>query len=67
MGENFQEPDEQEGFTTADVPPPAKEDVALNLDTLCLIPDENRFYLVWRGCCSIKNPIALEVKTVEVW
>lgn len=67
MGEDFQEADEQEGFTTADVPPSDREDVALNLDTLCLIPDEKRFYLVWRGLCSIKNPIALEVKTIEVW
>jgi hypothetical protein len=34
----------------------------INLDTLCLLPDEKRFYLVWRG--SI--PIDTEIKKLVV-
>ncbi len=42
------------------------EEVKFNLDTLCLIPDEEHLYLVWRGICPIKDLTALEVKTVEI-
>ena len=45
---------------------PVTEEIRLNLDTLCLIPDEKRFYLVWRGCCSVLDLDASEVKTVEI-
>lgn len=45
---------------------PIKEVVNLNLDTLCLIPDEKRFYMIWRGFSPIDNLSASEVKTVEV-
>ena len=43
-----------------------KEQIPLNLDTLCLIPDEKRFYLVWRGLCTINDLSALEVKTINL-
>ncbi len=42
------------------------EDVDLNIDTLCLIPDEKRFYMIWRGLCPIQDLGALEVKTIEI-
>ena len=47
--------------------PDMEKEVHLNLDTLCVIPDEKRFYLVWRGLCPIKDLTALEVKTIEIW
>jgi len=50
----------------ADEIEPAIEEVALNLDTLCLIPEEKRLYLVWRGICPIRDLTALEVRTVEI-
>ncbi|MBD3182226.1 DUF2169 domain-containing protein, partial [Candidatus Poribacteria bacterium] len=43
-----------------------EEDINLNLDTLCIIPDENRFYLVWRGIYQIQDLTAAEVKRVSV-
>lgn len=46
---------------------PVSEKVELKPDTLCLIPDEKRFYLVWRGLCPINDLSALEVNTIEVW
>lgn len=42
------------------------EDVQLNLDTLCLIPAEERFYLVWRGLVTIANLDAPDVALVEI-
>lgn len=42
------------------------EAVNLNLDTLCLIPDEERFYLVWRGLCPINDLTGLEVTQIQV-
>ncbi len=45
---------------------PVTEEVNLNLDMLCLIPDEKRLYLVWRGLCPISDLDASEVGTVEV-
>ncbi len=42
------------------------EEVLLNLDTLCLIPDQKRLYLVWRGLCRIKDLDAAEVAMVRV-
>ena len=42
------------------------EEIQLNLDTLCLIPDEKRLYMVWRGLCPVKDLTAVEVAKVEV-
>ena len=42
------------------------EEVRLNLDTLCLIPDEKRFYLVWRGGYSIVDLTVLGVEKVSI-
>jgi len=42
------------------------EPIEMNLDTLCLIPDENRFYMVWRGLCPVADLTAMEVKKIEV-
>jgi hypothetical protein len=44
----------------------ANEEIRFNLDTLCLIPDERRFYLVWRGLCPIKDLTTLEVSQATV-
>lgn len=46
--------------------PQFAETVPLNLDTLCLIPDEKKFYLVWRGICPVSDLTALEVKKITV-
>ncbi|MFC1712440.1 DUF2169 domain-containing protein [Candidatus Poribacteria bacterium] len=43
-----------------------EEGVNLNLDTTCFIPDEGRFYMVWRGLCPVKNLMAMEVVEVNV-
>jgi len=44
----------------------SKEEVLLNLDTLCMIPDEKRFYLVWRGTCPMKDLDPGEIMRIEV-
>lgn len=64
--EGLEDLDMDEEYEEAEEPPTVTEKVALNLDTLCLIPDEKRLYLVWRGLCPINDLTALEVKTVEV-
>ena len=43
-----------------------EEEVILNLDTLCLIPNERRLYMVWRGLFPIQDLTALEVAEVNV-
>ncbi len=58
--EMYDEFEEDEGQNLVD------EEVRLNIDTLCLIPDEKRFYMVWRGTCPIHDLGALEVKTIEI-
>jgi hypothetical protein len=45
---------------------PSEEEVTFHLDTLCLIPDEHRFYQVWRGFCPIRDLTAVEVRKVEI-
>ena len=45
---------------------PVTEKVNLNLDTLCLIPDEKRLYLVWRGICPVNDLTAAEVESITV-
>jgi hypothetical protein len=75
MGDEFEEEldedfyefeDPYENLDEAEQTPLITEEVNLNLDTLCLIPDEGRLFLVWRGLCPIKDLTALEVKTIEV-
>ena len=63
-GEEFE--GEYEEFEEAQEPSWIQEEVKLNLDTLCLIPDEKRLYLVWRGLCPINDLTAFEVKTIDV-
>jgi hypothetical protein len=46
--------------------PQSTENVAMRLDTLCLLPEERRFFLVWRGACPIRNLGALEIREVAV-
>jgi hypothetical protein len=45
---------------------PVSEQIAMNLDTLCLLPDEKRFFLVWRGSTPVYDHTALEVETLTV-
>lgn len=42
------------------------EEVRLNLDTLCLKPAEERFYLVWRGLVPIEDFSAPDVARVKI-
>jgi hypothetical protein len=42
------------------------ESVTMHLDTLCLMPDEKRFYLVWRGLCRVMNLTAIEVQKIQI-
>lgn len=46
--------------------PPSTEHLDLRLDTLCLLPEENRFFLVWRGSLPVRNLGALEIREVLV-
>jgi len=47
---------------------PDETDTALplHLDTLCLIPDEERFYQVWRGFYYLQDVTAQEVERVTI-
>jgi len=65
MYEDFNE-DMYEDFEEDEEQPFVDEEVKLKIDTLCLIPDEKRFYMVWRGICPIHDLGALEVKTIEI-
>jgi hypothetical protein len=42
------------------------ETVPLNLDTLYLMPDEKRLFLLWRGRTPVYDHTALEVETVGI-
>ncbi|MFX0198778.1 MAG: DUF2169 domain-containing protein [Candidatus Hodarchaeota archaeon] len=42
------------------------EKVMMNLDTLCIIPEDEQFYLAWRGILSIKDIVAEEIKKINV-
>jgi hypothetical protein len=67
--ENFEaygHPEEDDYVDEDDEEAPTVEDATLNLDTLCFIPDEKRFYQVWRGLCPISDLMAGEVKSVEI-
>ena len=46
--------------------PPSTETVDMRLDTLCLLPGEKRFFLLWRGSCPVKDLGALEIREVAV-
>ncbi|MDH3604623.1 MAG: DUF2169 domain-containing protein, partial [Candidatus Tectomicrobia bacterium] len=54
-------PDENGQRTKASVEP-----VTMYLDTLCLMPDEKRFYLVWRGVCRVMDLTAIEVQKIHI-
>ncbi len=42
------------------------EEITMNLDTLCLIPEEKLFYQVWRGITAIADLSAWEVRKVQI-
>jgi len=46
--------------------PRTTETVEMRLDTLCLIPEERRFFLVWRGSLPVRNLGALEIREVSI-
>jgi hypothetical protein len=48
-----------------DIPP--EPHLPLQLDTLCLLPEEGLLYLVWRGLQPLRDLIPTEVKTVTIW
>jgi len=54
------------GSTVPPTSPVVKEEVPLQLDTLCLLPDEGRFYQVWRGLCPIRDLESFEVHAIEI-
>lgn len=43
----------------------AGDPLALRLDTLCLLPEQRRFYLVWRGHCALRDLTAAEIARLE--
>ena len=43
-----------------------EEVVELKLDTLCFLPEEKKFYQVWRGLCPVADFRAMEVKSVKI-
>lgn len=40
--------------------------VKMNLDTICLLPEENRFYQVWRGLYPLSDASLLAVEATSV-
>jgi len=46
--------------------PAEAEDLTLRADTLCLLPEEERFTLVWRGICPVRDLSAVEIKSVRI-
>ncbi|MGC8808704.1 MAG: DUF2169 family type VI secretion system accessory protein [bacterium] len=46
--------------------PTVSEEVTMNLDTLCLTPEEKVFYQVWRGITAISDLGAWEVKKAQI-
>lgn len=45
----------------------SEEELTMNLDTLCFIPDEDSFYIVWRGHSKIKELSCIEILTIDVY
>ena len=45
---------------------PERVDLNMNLDTLCLLPDEKRFFLIWRGRTPVFDATALEIQCVRL-
>ncbi len=43
-----------------------EENFTLHLDTLCLMPDEKNFFLLWRGRAPIHDLTAFEVQSVDI-
>jgi hypothetical protein len=43
-----------------------EETVRLNLDTLCLIPEDKKLFMLWRGLCPIDTLDAAEVDRVYI-
>jgi hypothetical protein len=46
--------------------PPSTVNLDMRLDTLCLLPEESRFFLVWRGSLPVRNLGALEIREVSI-
>lgn len=44
----------------------ATENIPMALDTLCLLPEEDLFYQVWRGRCVVSDLSALEIASVTI-
>lgn len=47
-------------------PAETTEALPLHLDTLCMMPDQSQFYLVWRGFRYLQDMTAREIDTVTV-
>lgn len=58
----------QEELVEIEKLPTIEEQVDVKLDTLCLIPDEDRFYQVWRGLYSVTDieQLAVEVSKISI-
>ena len=57
---------ELKGSLASTPPPTIKDEVDLRADTLCLLPEEGRFYIVWRGLCPVEDLTASEVVSLEI-
>lgn len=62
-------PDDEEQAVDDEPSPggPEGEEITLRLDTICFLPQEQRFYQVWRGAVPIEDLTAREVAAVAVW
>jgi len=67
QGEDVEDEDAYELLEEHQEPDLVDEKVNLNIDTLCMIPDEKWFYMVWRGLSPINDLGALEVKEIKIW
>lgn len=45
---------------------PGLERVSLNLDTLCLLPDDQRLFLLWRGRTAVYDHTMPDMKSVKI-
>jgi len=56
-------------FAADDAPAPSDvrvETIGPNLDTLVLLPEEKRFYMVWRGTTTLSSLESMPAEIVEI-
>jgi len=43
------------------------QNLEMNLDTLCLLPEENRFFLIWRGYATTRDLACSDIDNFEIF